>query len=252
MSGHSKWSTIKRKKAAEDAKRGQLFTKLGREIAIAARAGGDPDINFTLRLALERAKAANMPKDTIERAIKRGTGELKGEELEEIIYEGYGPHGSAFLLQVLTDNRNRTVAEIRRLLARHNGSMGQKGSVAWLFQQKAFIVVEPGESEDPEEVALLAIDAGADDVQIEDGTVEIYARVEDFRRVKEALEAEGFRPTTAELAMLSKSMLQLDDGATLQVMRLMEKLEEQGDVQQVYTNIGISDEVMRQYEAQAG
>ncbi len=252
MSGHSKWSTIKRKKAAEDAKRGQLFTKLGREIAIAARGGGDPDINFTLRLALERAKAANMPKGTIERAIKRGSGELKGEELEEIIYEGYGPHGSAFLLQVLTDNRNRTVAEIRRLLARHNGSMGEKGSVAWLFQQKAFIVVEPGESDDPEEVALLAIDAGADDVQIEDGTVEIYARAEDFRRMKEALEAEGFSPTTAELAMLPRSMLQLDDGATLQVMRLMEKLEEQEDVQQMYTNIDISDEVMRQYEAQAG
>ena len=248
MSGHSKWSTIKRKKGVEDTKRGQLFTKLGREIAVAARAGGDPDLNFTLRLALERAKAANMPKETIERAIKRGTGELGGEELEEIVYEGYGPQGSAFLFQVLTDNRNRTVAEIRRLLNRHNGSMGEKGSVAWLFEQRGFITVTPRVDDDPEEVALAAIDAGADDVQIEDGTVEVYAKVEDFRPVKEALEREGFSLTTAELAMLPMSMLHLDDGATLQVMRMMAKMEELEDVQQVYTNIDISDEVMTRYE----
>jgi len=248
MSGHSKWSKIKRQKAAEDAKKGKLFTKLGREIAVAARKGGDPDTNFALRLALDRAKMANMPKDTIERAIKRGTGQTKGKEFEEIVYEGYAPHGTALMLEVLTDNRNRAVNAIRMLLSRHNGNLGESGCVAWLFDQKGFITIQPNETEDPEEVALLAIDAGAEDVNIEDGTIEIYTAPDDFQRVKEALEGEGIHPTTAELSLVPKSSVQLDEKATLQIMRLIEELEELGDIRQVYSNMDIPDEIMAKYE----
>lgn len=248
MSGHSKWSKIKRQKAAEDAKKGKLFTKLGREIAVAALKGGDPDTNFALRLAIERAKMANMPKDTIERAIKRGTGETKGREFEEIIYEGYGPHGTALMLEVLTDNRNRAVNAIRTLLSRHNGNLGESGCVAWLFDQRGFITIEADETEDPQELALLAIDAGAEDVNIEDGTIEIYTAPDDFQKAKEALEGEGFRPTTAELSMIPKSFVQLEEKATLQVMRLVEELGEIEDIRQVYSNIDIPDEIMAKYE----
>lgn len=249
MSGHSKWSTIKRKKAALDAKRGQLFTKLSREIAVAARkGGGDPEVNFSLRLAIEKAKEANMPKDTIERSIKRGTGELKGEELEEIIYEGYGPHGTALMLQVLTDNRNRIVADIRRILTRHKGSLGESGCVAWLFEPKGLISIESNDM-NPEELALLAIDAGADDVQIDDdGFVQVFTKPDDFRWVKEALERQHMPLLSAETSMVPKTMMNLDEKATMQTMRLIEALESLDDVQQIYSNLDISDEVMAKYE----
>jgi len=248
MSGHSKWSTIKRKKAATDAKRGQLFTRIAREITVAAReGGGDTDVNFRLRLVIDKAKQANMPKDNIERAIKRGTGELKGEALEEVLYEGYAPNGIALLLDTLTDNRNRAVADIRRILNRYGGKMAQSGAVSYLFEQQGFIVAEVGDV-DPEESALLAIDEGATDVNIEDNTLEIYTKTKDFQKVKEALEEQGIAFSTAELIMTPLAMTELTEGDAFKVMRIIEMLEELDDVQQVYTNLYLTPEMVIQYE----
>ena len=251
MSGHSKWSTIKRKKGAADAKRGAVFTKLGRELTIAAREdGGDPATNFRLRLVMEKCKQANMPKDNIERAIKRGTGELKGATLEEIIYEGYGPHGIAIMVDVLTDNRNRAVADVRRTFTRHAGNLGENGSVAWLFDRTGYIGIEPNDL-DPEEVALLAIDVGAGDVSIDEQLVEVYTAVEDFQRIQEALREEGLELPSVEIAWVPKTTVQLDEKGTLQAMHLIEALEEADDVRQVYSNLDISDEVLEKYERAA-
>jgi len=248
MSGHSKWSTIKRKKAATDAKRGQLFTRIAREITVAAReGGGDTDVNFRLRLVIDKAKQANMPKDNIERAIKRGTGELKGEALEEVLYEGYAPNGIALLLDTLTDNRNRAVADIRRILNRYGGKMAQSGAVSYLFEQQGFIVAEVGDV-DPEESALLAIDEGATDVNIDDNTLEIYTKTKDFQKVKEALEEQGIAFSTAELIMTPLAMTELTEGDAFKVMRIIEMLEELDDVQQVYTNLYLTPEMVIQYE----
>jgi YebC/PmpR family DNA-binding regulatory protein len=251
MSGHSKWSTIKRKKAAEDAKRGKLFTKLGREIAVAARegGGGDPETNFRLRLAIDNAKAANMPKDNIERAIRRGTGEEKGAELEAIRYEGYGPHGVAMLVQVLTDNRNRAVSDIRRAFTRHGGNLGEGGCVAWLFEPKGYITISPNDS-DPDELALMAIDAGADDVAIESDLVEVYTLLDDFQGVKEELEKNEVHLDSAEVSMIPKSLTELGRKETFKAMALIDALEELDDVQQVYSNLHISDEIMTTYDEQ--
>jgi len=249
MSGHSKWSTIKRKKAAKDAKRGQLFTKLIREITIAAREGGDPERNFKLRLAIDKAKMANMPKENIERAIKRGTGELKGRELEEITFEGYGPHGVAMLIQVLTDNRNRAVADVRRVLTRKGGSLGESGCVAWLFEPKGYITIAA--DSDPDEIALMAIDAGAEDVTVGSDLVEVFTRVDDFQAVKESLERNGVTLESAEISMIPKSLTHLNEEETIQVMELIDALEELEDVKQVYSNLDISDEIMAKYEAEA-
>jgi len=248
MSGHSKWSTIKRKKAATDAKRGQLFTRIAREITIAAReGGGDPDVNFRLRLVIDKARQANMPKDNIERAVKRGTGELKGEALEEVLYEGYAPNGIAILLDTLTDNRNRAVADIRRILNRHGGKMAQSGAVSYLFAQQGFIIAEVGET-DPEELALLAIDEGAVDVNIEDNTLEVYTETKDFQKVKEALEGMGITLTAAELIMTPRAMTELAESDTFKVMRIIEMLEELDDVQHVYTNLNLTPEMVLKYE----
>lgn len=251
MSGHSKWSTIKRKKAATDAKRGQLFTKIARELTATARqSGGDPDVNFRLRLVIDRAKQANMPKDGIERAIKRGTGEIKGEAFEEIRYEGYGPHRVALILDALTDNRNRAVADIRHLLTRSSGSLGETGSVIWLFDQKGLIIIE-ADGEEAEEFALQAIDAGADDVRIENGLVEIYTQPAGFQEVKETLEREGVPFSSAEITMVPKTLTRLGEKETIQIMHLVEALEELEDVQQVYSNLDISAEVVDSYEYEA-
>lgn len=248
MSGHSKWSTIKRKKTAEDARRGKLFTKLAREISVAARrGGGNPDVNFSLRLAIDKARQANMPKDSIERAIKRGTGELKGEALEEVTYEGYGPHGVAMLVQVLTDNRNRTVAAVRRIFSRSGGSLGESGCVAWLFEPKGYITVSPDDA-NPEELALMAIDAGAEDVTVGSDLVEIYTAPDDFQWVREWLERRGVTLTSAEISMMPKSPTQLSEKETIQNMHLIDALEDLDDVQQVYSNLNISDEIMAKYE----
>lgn len=248
MSGHSKWSTIKRKKAATDAKRGQLFTRIAREITIAAReGGGDPDVNFRLRLIMDKGKQANMPKENIERAIKRGTGELKGAELEEVMYEGYAPNGIALLLDTVTDNRNRAVADIRRILTRQGGKLAETGAVSYLFNQQGFIIAEVGE-EDPEELALLAIDAGAVDVNIDNNTLEVYTETKDFQKVKEALEGMGVSFSTAELIMTPKAMTELDESDTFKVMHIIEMLEELDDVHQVYTNLFLSPELVVKYE----
>ena len=250
MSGHSKWSTIKRKKAAEDAKRGKLFTRLAREITVAAReGGGDPDANIRLRLAIEKAKAANMPKENIERAIQRGTGGGKdATALEEVTYEGYAPHGVALLVHALTDNRNRTVAEVRRIFNRRGGTMAEAGAVLWQFDRKGYIAIEPN-GVDPDEVFEIAVEAGAEDIVISDTLIEIYAAPEDFQQVREALQAKGLTMATAELAMVPKVTVQLGPEETMQVMEVIEALEELDDVQQVYSNLDISDEVLARYEA---
>lgn len=249
MSGHSKWSTIKRKKAATDAKRGNLFTRLAREIAIAAReGGGDPDTNIALRLAVDRAKASNMPKANIERAIKRGTGEDKeGSQLEQVIYEGYAPHAVALLIEVITDNRNRTVAELRHLLSQSGGNLADAGSVNWQFRRSAYFAF-PAEGHDAEEAFELAVDAGADDVVIEDD-IEIFAPIGAFKEISESLSAAGIEPAEAGLRMVPKSLISLPIDQQLQVMRVIENLEDLDDVLNVYSNIEVSDEAVEHLEA---
>ena len=250
MSGHSHWATIKRSKGAADAKRGQLFTKLGRELEIAAReGGGDPNSNFKLRLAVDKAKQAQMPKDNIERAIQRGTGQLKGESLEEIQYEGYGPQGTALIVEVVTDNRNRAASEVRRVFSRHGGNLGSTGSVAWMFERKGTISLQPNDV-DAEELALLAIDAGAEDVKVEDDLVEVYTRPEELMKFKETFEQKKIPFESAELAWIPKSLAQLDVKATLANLRLIDSLEELDDVSHVHSNLEISEEAAQAYEAE--
>jgi len=244
MSGHSKWSTIKRQKGAADAKRGQLFTKLAREISIAARQGlPDPDANTRLRLAVDRARAANMPKDNIERAIQRAAGSGTADQYEEIYYEGYGPGGAALMIQAQTDNRNRTVGEVRAVLTRAGGTLGESGSVGWMFDQMGMIEVPVG-SQDPDDIALVAIDAGASDVDTEEGIVVIFTDPTDLHRVREAIEADGTAVEAAQLTMRPKTMITPEPEAAIKVIRLVERLEDLDDVQEVFTNADITDEVL--------
>ena len=250
MSGHSKWSTIKRKKAATDAKRGQIFTKLAKEIAIAAREGADPEMNFRLRLVVDKAKGANMPKDNIERAIRRGAGLDKDTILEEITYEGYGPHGVALLIQVVTDNRNRAVADIRRWFNKLGGSLGESGCVAWQFEPKAYFTVQPDDL-DEDQVFDIAVESGADDVNFGTDLVEIFAEPGDFQAVREGLLEKGLELDSSELTMMPKTTIALAEKPTFQNMNLISTLEELDDVQQVYSNLDISDELMAKFEAQA-
>jgi YebC/PmpR family DNA-binding regulatory protein len=248
MSGHSHWATIKRQKGTADAKRGQLFTKLGREIEIAAREGGaDLTSNFRLRLCVDKARQAAMPKENIERAILRGTGQLKGESIEQVSYEGYGPQGTAVIVEVMTDNRNRAVSEVRRVFSRHGGNLGESGSVSWMFERKGYISITP-ENGDSDELALMAIDAGADDVKTAEDLVEVYTKVEELQQIKGALEASNITFDSAELAWVPKTMLQLDNRATVQNLKLIDDLEELDDVQQVFTNLDITDEALAAYE----
>lgn len=244
VSGHSKWSTIKRKKAANDAKRGAVFTRLAREISLAAReGGGDPETNFTLRLAIDRAKAENMPKDNIERAIKRGTGEDKdGAALEQILYEGYAPNGIALLIDVVTDNRNRTVAEVRHVLTRSNGNLADAGSVSWQFKRVAYFAF-PAEGLDADEVFDVAVEGGADDVVIEDD-IEIFAPVESFKELNDRLRDVGFEPEEATVRMVPNSVIELPADETLKIMGIIEGLEDLDDVRNVYTNLEISEEAV--------
>lgn len=235
MSGHSKWSQIKRQKGVTDARRGQLFTKLAREITISARnGGGDPDANFRLRLAIQKARAENMPNDNIERAIKRGTGGGEAVALEEITYEGYGPGGAAIIVEAMTDNRNRTAAEVRSTFSRNSGSLGESGCVAWQFESKGVIVTSL--RSDSEQVALVAIDAGADDVKIEDDSIEVYTVPEDIDAVRQALEGNEVPVQSAEVTMLPTNTLELSEKDATQTLRLLERLEDLDDVQRVYTN----------------
>jgi len=249
MSGHSKWSTIKRKKGAADAKRGQLFTRLAREIVIAVReGGGDPEANFRLRLTIDKARTNNMPKENIDRAIKRGLGGDKdGNSLEHVIYEGYGPHGVAIMVECVTDNRNRVVAEIRHILTRHGGSLGEGGSVAWQFKRSAYFSF-PAKGQDPDKIFELAVDAGADDVIFDEEDIEIYAPVEAFKQISDRLHAVKIAVEEAGIRMIPTNEMDLSKEDSLQVMRVIDGLEEIDDVQDVYSNLNLSDEVLAQLE----
>ena len=245
MSGHSKWSTIKRKKGAEDAKRGKLFTRITREIMMAARQGGpDPETNPPLRLAIDKAKAANMPKDNIQRAINRGAG--IGDEavkMEEVIYEGYAPHGVALVINVVTDNKNRALAEVKYVLNRNGGNLANSGAVTWQFEQKGYVAVR-AEGADFDEVFLMAADAGADDVQQEDDIFAIYTPREALGKVAHTLEEAGYKVEERELIWMPQNEVELPTDQALQVMSLIEKLEELDDVQKVASNLNITDEVV--------
>ena len=247
MSGHSKWSTIKRKKGAEDAKRGKIFTKIGRELAIAAREGGpDPEVNFKLRLVIETAKQANMPKDNIARSIRRGAGLEKGEELDQVVYEGYGPGGTALIVRALTDNRNRAVADIRRAFSRHGGNLGEVGCVSWMFEHKGYVTI-PLNGHDPDELFMLAVEAGAEDVVVGEDTVEIYANVSDFQAVQESLVEANIQMDIAELSMIPQTKVDLAPEQGIKVMGLVDSLDELDDVEKVYTNLNITDEMFELY-----
>ena len=250
MSGHSKWSSIKHQKGVADARRGQLFTKLTREIIVAVRQGGsNPDTNFRLRLAIQRARDSNMPLENIERASKRGSGELEGVTLVEMVLEGYGPSGVAILVQALSDNRNRTLQDVRNIFSRHGGNLGESGCVAWLFNSKGLIMVETNNL-DTEELALQAIDAGADDVSVETGCVEIYTKPEELETVRAALEQDNIPIASAELSMVPKTTLELEEKAALQTLKLLHKLEELDEVQHVSSNVDFTDSVLEKYQAQ--
>ena len=251
MSGHSKWSTIKRKKGAEDAKRGKIFTRLAREIAMASReSGGDPETNFRLRLAIDKARSQNMPKDSIDRAIKRGTGEGKdGVTIEQIFYEGYAPNGVALMIDCLTENRNRTVAELRHALGRAGGTLGDPGSVAWQFKRVSYFSI-PAEGYDFDTIFELALEGGADDVQQDEGTFEIIGSVEVFKTLSDLLRANNIQPEDAELRMAPNQEMSLDINDTLQVLRAIEKIEDLDDVQNVYSNLNISEEALSQLESE--
>lgn len=248
MSGHSKWATIKRKKGATDARRGKIFTKLARELQLAAREGADPNFNFRLRLIIDKAKAENMPKDNIERAIKRGAGiGGEGAALEEITYEGYAPNGVALFIEVVTDNHNRAVSDVRRTLTRGGGSLGESGSVAWLFDSKGYITL-PMEGLDEDSVFEVALEAGAEDVVFGDGTAEVYTAPSDLQTIRQAFEDAHYKIETAELSMIPKTYVSLSPSDTLKVMNLIETLEELDDVAKVYSNLDISEEALAQLE----
>lgn len=244
MSGHSKWSTIKRKKGAADAKRGKIFSKLAKEIQVAARqGGGDPDMNPRLRTVLLAAKAANMPKDNVEKAVAKGTGDTEGESYEEVRYEGYGPGGVALIVDVLTDNKNRTVAEIRHALTKHGGSMAESGAVTWNFEQKGYIVV-PGDACSEEEIFEKAVEAGAEDVTTEGGVYEIYTEPQDVHAVADGLEKMGIKPEEVQLYMSPKTTVRVEGSSARAVLKIMEMLEDLDDVQNVYSNFDIPEEEM--------
>ncbi len=249
MSGHSKWSTIKRKKAAEDQKRGKIFTRLAREIVVAAKAGGgDPAANVSLRLAIDRAKAANMPKDNIERAIARATGQGEDVSIEEVLYEGYAPYGVALLINVVTDNRNRSLADIKHILTRSDGSMAQPNAVAWQFERKGYITIPLG-SCDFDELFLLAAEAGADDVEESEEFVEIYTPRDQLAAVEQVLVDNGITIEESRLDWLPKTVIDLEPEKGIKIMGLIERLEELDDVDQVSSNLNITDELMSSYAA---
>lgn len=247
MSGHSKWHTIKHKKGALDAKRGKLFTKWIKEITIAARTGGsgDPDQNPRLRKAVNDAKAGNMPNDTIDRAIKRGTGELEGVNYDEITYEGYGPGGVAVMVNTTTDNRNRTVSELRHLFSKNGGNLGESGSVAWMFNKKGQIIVDAAlKGED--EMMEIALEAGAEDMQNDGDSYQVLTAPEDFMTVLDAVKSKGIEPISAEIAMIPQNTIKLEGGQVTQMLKLYEALDDHDDVQSVYANFEIDDAVMQQ------
>jgi YebC/PmpR family DNA-binding regulatory protein len=240
MSGHSKWATIKHKKAALDAKRGKTFTRLIKEIMIAARTGGDPEANARLRTAIAAAKAVSMPADNIKRAVMRGTGELEGGQIDEIQYEGYGPGGAAVLVGVATDNKNRTVSEIRHMFSKNGGNMGELGSVAWMFERKSQIIID-GEAATEDQLMAIVLDAGADDLRDQGGAWEILSAPEAHEAVLQALEKAGIKTESAEIAMVPKNTVKLEGKNAQAMLRLYDALEEHDDVQNVYGNYEIDE-----------
>ena len=251
MGGHSHWATIKRHKSAQDAKRGKIFTRIIRELTIAARAGGDPNGNPRLRLAIAKAKDANMPGDTIKKAIQRGTGELPGVTYEEFSLEGYGPGGTALMIEITSDNRNRTVAEIRSLLTKNGGNMAEAGAVAWQFHKKGVLTVERGKV-DEDQLLSLALDAGAEDVKSGEKAFDVITSPQDFETVKKALADARIETTLAELSFVPQNTIKLEEKNAEQMLKLMEILDEHDDVQKVHANFDISDEVMEKVAAAAG
>jgi YebC/PmpR family DNA-binding regulatory protein len=248
MSGHSKWATIKHKKAALDSKRGKIFTRIIKEIMIAARSGGDPDGNPRLRTAIVAAKAVSMPNDNITRAIKRGTGELEGGQIDEIMFEGYGPGGAAVLVSVATDNRNRTVSDIRHLFSKNGGNMGEQGSVAWMFERKSQILIE-GDKAQEDALMTLVLEAGADDLRNDGDSWEVISPPEAHYAVIKALEGAKIPTVSAEIAMIPKNLMKLEGKTASGMLKLSEALEEHDDVQNVYSNFDIDEKEM---EALAG
>ena len=252
MSGHSKWSTIKRAKGVTDAKRGALFTKLSKDIVLAAKqGGGDPDMNFRLRLAVDKAKSSNMPLDNINRAIQRAVGGGPGsEDLDEITYEGYGPGGSAILVHAVTSNRNRTASEVRSAFSKGGGNLGESGCVAWNFESKGVVMVDSSSDEDAEEVGLVAMEAEADDVKVEGSYVEIYTLQDKLSEIQDVLADNGVTITNAEISLVPKTTIMLSDKEAEQTLRLLDALEELEDIQKAYTNADFSEEVLVKYSDQ--
>lgn len=244
MSGHSKWHSIKHKKMAADAKRGRLFTRLIKEITVAARlGGGDAESNPRLRAAVSEARAANMPAENIKRAIMRGTGELPGTSYEEVTYEGYGPGGAAVLVEAMTDNKNRTVAELRHIFSKYGGNLGETGCVSWMFQKKGYFVIEKSQIEE-DALLSIALDAGAEDVREDDGNWEVIAPPEALEQIKQAFESNRLKPAVAEISMLPQSYIKLEGKAAQQMLSLMEALEDHEDVQKVYSNFDIEAKLL--------
>jgi len=249
MSGHSKWSQIKRQKGVADAKRGQIFTKLAREIIVAVREGGtNTETNFRLRLAVQKARDSNMPLDNIDRAIKRGSGQAEGASLVDMVLEGYGPSGVAILVTALSDNRNRTLQDVRNIFTRQGGNLGEAGCVAWLFDSRGLITVEAN-AKDAEELALQAIDAGAEDVKIDNNYIEIYTKPEELEKVREALGQKKIAIASAEVSMVPKTTVELEEKAALQTLRLLDKLEELDEVQNVSSNADFPDAILEKYQS---
>jgi YebC/PmpR family DNA-binding regulatory protein len=248
MAGHSKWANIKHRKAATDAKRGKIFTKIAKEVTISARlGGGDPNANPRLRLAVQQARAVNMPGDNINRAIQKGTGELEGQQLEEMMFEGYGPGGIGILIECVSDNRNRVVADLRKVLSRNNGSMADAGAVAWNFTRKTVISVDKGNKSE-EDVLMAVLDAGAEDVKDGDDTWDVYAPIDGFESVRSALEGAGFNITAANLQYVANQTLELTGDEAASALKLLDLLDDEDEVQNIYSNLEISDEEMARLE----
>ncbi|MCC7203102.1 MAG: YebC/PmpR family DNA-binding transcriptional regulator [Nitrospirae bacterium] len=244
MSGHSKWATTKHKKAAIDSKRGKIFTKIIKEITVAAKiGGGDPDGNARLRTVIQKAKEANMPADNIKKAIQKGTGELPGVTYEEAVFEGYGPGGVAVIATIMTDNRNRTVPEIRHIFTKHNGNMGEAGCVSWMFDKKGYIVVEGGRV-DEEKLMTIIVEAGAEDMRRDGDNFEVITVPGDMETVRKKIEEGGIKVALAEVTMLPQNYMELDDKSAVQALKLIEALEDNDDVQNVYSNFNVRDEVL--------
>lgn len=248
MSGHSKWHNIRLRKAAQDTQKAKIFAKIARELIVAARSGGDPDANPRLRLALQKARESSMPNDNIQRAIKRGSGELDGVNYEEVVYEGYGPGGAAVYVEAMTDNRNRTVADLRKILSRHGGNLGEAGCVAWIFSRKGLIQVPNSDDVDEDALMETAIEGGADDIRTQEDGYEIVTAVDAFEPVKHCLQEHAIAWSSAEVSMIPSNQVSLGADDARKIVRLMEALEDHDDVQQVSSNFDIPDEILEEQQ----